>query len=347
LLAGLGETAASSDRPRRLARGRGDAAEAGALAEVRLRFERLADLEPTPLSFYGETLAAYVALAAPRARAIYQVGHVRADGLSDLDLIVVPGAPRWDDAQFYSAKLRLPRARRLFPHDVRPLPFAARDAIRFTTHADRRLVFGEDVLAGIERSAAREHAWPLLLEGFLKYARFAADCARERSVRAERLVTKATSLAYTLALFDDVSGERSAPPYAAASLALRGRLGLAGGARPQLLAALWELFATQFAALERELAKRLPCAPGEPIAEFARAFLRGERVIPGLRESRLLERRSAIAQYHAELENAGLLMGSLFAKGAYESARDALRPSRAKWLAAALAKGAYRARALG
>lgn len=308
---------------------------------------RLGDLDPTPLPVYEAVLEAYVSAVAPRARAIYQVGRVRGDGLSDLDLIFVPGTSRFDDGAFYSARARLPRARRLFPHDARPLPLDARDAIRFTSHADRRLVYGEDVLAGEPQACGPEQDLALLLEGILKYARFRARALRDGRTPAERLVSKATSLAYSLALFDRLSGDALAAPYAAASLALRARLPGAGAARPQALLDLWHLFASQLAALEAALARRLPIA-GEPLAEFARAFLRGQRAVPGLDAERLAARRAAIARYHAALARDGFFLGSLFAKGAYDASAGAARergaalPQRAlgKLVAAAYRLGA-------
>lgn len=325
--------------------GEGDAALAGA----RPAFTRLEALTPTPAAFYPATIAAYVAATAPRALAIYQVGRVRGDGLSDLDLIFVPGAPRFDDGQFYSARVRLPHARRVFPHDARPLPLPARAAICFTSHARRRLLFGEDVLAGLESARGPEQDLALLLEGFLKYARFAQGAARSGHVPAERLVTKASSLAYSLALFDRIAGERSAAGYAEACLALRARLALPGSRREWLLAELWELFAAHFGELERGLAKRLP-ADGESVSAFARAFLRGQRAVPGLAEARLAQRREAIASYHATLAQRGFFLGSLFAKGAYGADASDARERRASLPRRALGScvaAAYRAGVLG
>jgi hypothetical protein len=333
-----GAAARGVARERSLARGARAGASAASAAEVRPSFTGLEALAPTPPAVYEETRAAYVAATAPRARAIYQVGNVRSDGLSDLDLIFVPGRPRFDDGQFYSARVRLPHARRIFPHDARPLPFATRDAIRFTSHADRRLLFGEDVLADLAPARGREQDLSLLLEGFVKYVRFAESTARQGRADAERLVTKATSLSYSLALFDRVAGERSAARYAAASLALREQLPLFGARRAWLLAELWRQFAAALAQLERELAKRLPCASGESVCDFSIAFLRGRRSVPGLDEGRLAERREAIARYHAALAQGGFFIGSLFAKGAYGASAGAARERRATLARRALGK---------
>jgi hypothetical protein len=309
-----------------------------ALAPAPASFTRQDALTPVPHAAYAQTLAAYVAAVAPRARAVYQVGRVREDGLSDLDLIFVPGAPRFDDGQFYSARLRVPHARRLFPHDARPLPLGARDAIRFTSHADRRLVFGEDVLAGEAPARGPEQDLSLLLEGFLKYERFARGVAREGCTPAERMVSKATSLAYSLALFDRLCGESRAPAYAEASLALRAQLARPGAPRERLLATAWLLFAERLGALERALAKRLPLANGESLAEFAAAFLRGRRDVPGLDTARLAQRREAVQRYHAALARGGFFIGSLFAKGAYGASAGAARERRATLPRRALAK---------
>ncbi len=350
-LAALGD-AVSSAAAREQPEARGPRAGAGAttLAEVRPAFTKLAALAPTPPRFYEATLTDYVARVRSRARAVYQVGHVRSDGLSDLDLIVVPGERRFDDGQFYSARLRVPRARRLFPHDARPLPLAARDAIRFTSHADRRLVFGDDVLADLTQARGPEQDLALLLEGFLKYARFAEGVAREGRVPAERLVSKATSLSYSLALFDRIAGERSAPQYATTSLRLRRQLTLPDARPERVLAALWDSFATHFAELERSLLKRLPCSGGETVTAFARAFLRGQRAVAGLDGALLAERREAIARYHGELARGGFFIGSLFAKGAYGAGAGGARERRASLPRRAVAKcvvASYRLGALG
>jgi hypothetical protein len=325
-IAALGSAAARRfARGRSLARGVRADTHATAAAEVRPSFTGLETLAPSPSALYEQTLAAYVAATAPRARAIYQVGTVRSDGLSDLDLIVVPGPPRLDDGFFYSARVRLPDARRLFPHDARPLPFATREAIRFTSHVNRRLLFGEDVLADLAPAQGLEQDLSLLLEGFLKYVRFAEATARHGRAHAERLVSKATSLAYSLALFDRISGERRAEGYAAASLALRAQLTAPAARRAALLAELWALFAASLAQLELELAKRLPCGSGESVSQFASSFLHGARCVPGLDPGRLTERRDAIARYHASLAERGLFLGSLFAKAAYGAGAGAAR----------------------
>jgi hypothetical protein len=295
---------------------------------ARPAFTRLGELDPMPLGAYEATLAAYVAAVASRARAVYQVGRVRNDGLSDLDLIVVPGVSRFDDGQFYSARVRVPAARRLFPHDARPLPFDARAAIRFTSHADRRLVFGEDVLAGEAPARGPEQDLALLLEGYLKYARFSAQALRTGSAPAERLVSKATSLTYSLALFDRLAGDSLAAPYAEASFALRAQLPRVGAARARLLAEMWELYAAHLTALEDALAKRLPIGEGT-LADFARGFLRGQCEVPLLDAAHLGARRSAIAHYHAALARDGFFIGSLFAKGAYGAGAGGARERRA------------------
>jgi hypothetical protein len=312
----------------------------------RPQITEIAALEPAPPSLYADAVAAYVAAVAPRARAIYQVGRRRGDGLSDLDLIVIPDAPRLDNSQYYSAKLRVRFARRLFPHDVRPLPSGALDAIAYTSHSAGRLVFGEDLLADVQMSRGPEQDFGLLLEGFLKYERFVADCAKTGSVRAERLLSKATSLAYSLEIFDRIAGDALAPGYSAASLALRQQLAVPGASREPQLVSLWELYSAALALLEARLAERLPLHRGEPVAEFARAYLGGARELCGLDSERAAARREAIARYHRELARERFFIGSLFAKAAYGEmlARERQRYAPPRLVTKALRVG-YRVRA--
>ena len=296
-----------------------------------LRYSRLAvrftDF-PTPAipKDYDEAIASYVGRVTSRAKAIYQVGTVHAPGLSDIDLIVVPGPPRLDDDFFYSARTRLPRAQaRFYEGDPRLVPVSLGPVLRYTSHGNRRLLWGEDVFASIEQDESREQRWSILLEGFVKYEAWLAKVRRRQRASVHKIIAKAYSLHYAFADLDHVAGLQLCAPFHARVDALRAGYFAAGEPPEQKAAVGLELLESGLALLESHLKEILPLGRGESVSEFAFDFLNSGREIPGLDGKRLSERRRAIRDYQLTIWRLGYFRGEIFGGAAYSERRRRYR----------------------
>jgi hypothetical protein len=297
-----------------------------------------------PGELYEEAARAYASLVRRRAQAVYQVGRFEQPGLSDLDLLVVPSRPRWDNHWFFSAHARLPRdLRQVFRHDPRLLPPTALDAIRYTTHGSRQLLTGSDVVAGRSCLETPEQKWSILLEGYLSFHRYYWGARAQASARIGPLIARLTSVAHSFRILDSLAETKLAPDLDRDVKALRA--GFFASPEPVWVRGLraWERYCQAFDALERDLGRLLPLRAGEEPHHFARDFLRGRRTLPGLDEEALSERREAVRRYHAEVGRYRFFRGSLFFSAAYERQREKVeRRNRVSGLWYRIAERRYR-----
>ena len=300
---------------------------------------------PLGVDVYEQAIGAYVARVAPRALAIYRVGAFRYPGLSDIDLLVVPSGPRLDNDRWFAVSSQLPASLRLpFRSDPGVVSRDTVDVLRFTTHRERRLLHGTDLAREVVCEETPEQAWSMIFERLCQFDRVAGEIRASGRADLGKLVSKAKSVAYSLLDLEQLGMSAGAQRFREDIDALRGAFFEMKPEEAGVRA--WTLFEAGLSALDASLAERLSLADGDRPVDFARAFLHGEAQIPGLSETRLGERRAAVARAQRVARELGFQKGDVFVRTPSAERVAALRrrhrPSAA--VRAGLA-AAYRARA--
>lgn len=246
-----------------------------------------------PLALYDVAAREYARSAGRRAVAIHRVGAFAQDGISDLDLLVIPRRAHPENPRWSAVRNHLPLALRApFRHDPDFVPLDHVDALRFTSHANRSLVFGEDVAAHVRCVETPEQRWSMLFERLSSLERHHERVGRRGRADLWKLLSRTKSVGTSLANLDLLVGSREADRVVPEVEALRAHFfdldPAEAGAR------CWALFDRGFCRLKSALTRTLPLAPGEPTADFGRRFLHGEAAIPGLCELELAERRETV-----------------------------------------------------
>jgi hypothetical protein len=300
---------------------------------------------PLPVSLYERAVDTYVRRVRARALAIYRVGAFRVPGLSDVDLLVVPRTARFDNGLYFAIHHVLPESLRApFRSDPSILPEGLLEALRYTTHENRRLLHGEDLAAEIACDDAPEQRWSMLFERLCQFDRVGREAEAAGSVDLAGLIAKTKSIGYSLVDVDRLTGSTRAPSFVADVDALRaGFFEIpAQHAGPRVHA----LFRRGLEATVSSLEKHLPLEPGQAVVDFGRAFLFGEAKIPGLDESALHARRVMVERVQRMTRAYGCKKGDVFMRTPYRERIAALnrqhRPSLPLRVAAELA---YRLRA--
>ena len=101
-------------------------------------------------SLYHEAIDTYLELAHRHIEALYVFGNVRYPGLSDLDLLVVPKDSYLAPLHLSLRDLLPRRFDPILEHDVFVVPLSQLGACRYRLSPPFSLVYGRDVLAGID-----------------------------------------------------------------------------------------------------------------------------------------------------------------------------------------------------
>ena len=300
---------------------------------------------PTTLdrSVYEKAVRSYVAAVRSRASAIYHVGNVRFPGLSDIDLVVVVSTPAWDNNQFFSPYVRLPKQYTpLFHHEPRFLPSSCIDAITYSScvHASagpamdqiptvfgsrRTLVHGTDVL-GDRAVDVTSESWQRcrLLETSYIFTRSLCELASERAVDVVKLMSRATSLRYPMRHLHDLLRMSRDRGYERHIDEARGRLIDATTTvteKRKIASDTYALYATGVRRFEANIKTLFGIGRDELLPAAVMAMLAGERHAPGVDADYLRARRSASAFYHAQQRAYCLSAGSIFATKPLSDAR--------------------------
>jgi hypothetical protein len=255
---------------------------------------------------YEQATRAYAELIAQRVHALYQTGSITHPGISDLDLIVVPVRPRYDNYAYFSIT-RLPeRLRSVFRHPPFVLPLEARRVVYYTSHLQPRLVHGRDVLPAEPYQALREDRWSMLLEDYCRYHRFVENSIRSDTVSVRFLLSKLGSVRIPLRTLDALAASLGEPGTACDDVLQQGEelraAWFENGASPQLRAAeAWALLCQLCGRMQRRLRGVLQLREDEDLPEFTRRFLRGERSIPGVDVAAVWRRQLAVRRYYHSL----------------------------------------------
>lgn len=288
--------------------------------------------EPAERAMYDEAISAYPRLVRSRVHAVYQVGSIRYPGLSDVDFLVIPKRPARDNQYFFSVFHRLPRPLlRLFLHEPFIVPPGCADVVGYTTHTNRTLLYGDDVLANVPPAAGVAERVCRLLESFCAYERFAQRARRMGELNGRWSIAIFSALRFLLEDFDAVFGQETSAAYTRAIDEIRANAFSAGVSAAILRG--WDLFETHLTRVAEILARRIGLKDGE-IAPVAREILRGQRPFEGVPLAYVRERYQAVARYHDELERFRFPFGHVFFSAAYDgSLREVTPPPDVRHLA--------------
>ncbi len=294
-----------------------------------------------PLSAYETAVARYCDAVASRAGAVYQVGNVRFPGLSDIDLVVVVSRPVWDNNQFFSPFVRLPRHEQgLFHHEPRFLPATCLDTIAYSScvHAaspndaragsafgsGRRLIAGSDLLGPLAVDVGSPD-WQRcrVLEIAFTVQRVLGELAEPGSVDVVKLVSRATALRYPMRHLHDLLGVSPDAEYERRIDAARVAL-----LEPQRTIAerhdvartvhrMFEMAARRYIANVRTL---FELRKDDDVQAAAAAILSGGRSGPGIDAAYIARRLNAAARYQAGQRAFCIGTGSIFATKPYNGA---------------------------
>jgi hypothetical protein len=277
-----------------------------------------------PREIYDRAATAYARLVSGRTHAVYRTGSVTVPGISDLDLIVVPMAPRYDDYAYFSTA-RLPQPlRQPFRHGPFVVPFDAQAILRYSSHRAPVLLSGDDVLARVPAAAAPEDRWSMVLEDYCHYSRYFRQVRREGRAEVRFVLSKVESIRIPALRLHELTGGRPGPtpaPGAAlgpelGSLLERGRAirnawfdhdgdgksGRAGGATARARAAdAWDVLSGTFDMLEELLRQALGQPAGADLVALAHAFLRGDPVVPDTDPALVRSRQEEVLAYHRSI----------------------------------------------
>jgi hypothetical protein len=268
-------------------------------------------------ALYDQAARAYAGKVSKRARAVYVVGNITYPGLSDLDLLVITGIRRRDNAQYFSPVHRMhERFEPVFLHGPLVVPAVAMDALRFTTHGRRRLLAGEDVLRGCEFVETPAEQWCKVLEGYCTYAAFVRVAESGQPLRARRLIAKASSLRFTLRQVDALCGSDMALDYGTAIDDVRAAyFDTEPGAA---VLSVWQLFRNAYDRMTAVLRTLLPLRADENIDDFARRLFSGSASFDRTPEAYLVDRCFAVDQYQTALKRLDIPFGQMFFAEAHQ-----------------------------
>ena len=288
-------------------------------------------------SMYDEAVERYARAVKSRAIAAYHGGRVRFPGLSDIDLlVVVDDRPVWDNEEYYSPFVRLPRRyHELFHHRPHFVSQSCIDTLAFSTFAyrsriesvngiddagfRRRLVVGEDVVP---------KSWPLPNDSWYLCSLFeTAITARLRfdhfrtSLRlsVRRLASMAATFRFPLRQLDELNGTSYERTYSAIVDHARAELIDGDGDQRAAAGVLYTLYAATLSGFERSIAELAHARSGEPPAHAAREILAGRRSIDAIEPSYFAARHTAIKRYFEALRHAKLSGLTIFVREPYRT----------------------------
>lgn len=286
---------------------------------------------------YDEAVERYARAARSRALAIYRGGRVRFPGLSDIDLlVVVDDKAAWDNDEFFSPFVRLPRRfHELFHHRPHFVTRSSIDALGYSTFAyvsrrdvergeseagfRRRLVAGDDVLP---------HTWPALPDSWYACSLFeTAIAARLRfehfrssfRLSVRRLASMAATMRFPLRQLDEFLGTDYERPYTAIVDRSRAELLEPGGEHASAAAVLFTLYAATLAGFERSIGDLAEATGGEHPLDAARECLAGRRSVRAIDPAYLDARRAAMMSYFERLCKTKISGLTIFVREPYRS----------------------------
>lgn len=254
-----------------------------------------------PAHLYEEAANTYASLVSRRVHAVYRTGRVSVPGISDLDLIIVPIGPRYDNFAHFSLR-RLPdHLLPAFRHNPFVVPLEHREVMRYSSHNGPRLIHGRDVLTPSRYERSAEDSWSTLLEDYCHYQHFVGNARVTNRVAVRFLLSKLNSIRLPISALEMLTGSAGADPETDAGLrrGLELRATWFDGAESPASRAVdgWELMNFIFDRFECGLRTALDLAPDADLRAFAHAFLSGEPVIPGLDPGRVRKRQEEVRQY--------------------------------------------------
>lgn len=290
-------------------------------------------------SAYEEAVRRYSRAVGSRALAVYHGGRARFPGLSDIDLlVVVDDKPAWDNDEFFSPFVRLPRSFHcLFHHRPHFVTRSSIDALAFSTFAykprrsrvsvagtddggfRRRLVAGSDVVP---------KTWPALPDSWYACSLMeTAITARQRfehfragkGLSVRRLASMAATFRFPLLQLDELHGTGYEPAYSAIVDRSRAELLEPAGERASAASVLYTLYAAALAGFERTVGELAEAPAGENALDAARDVLAGRRRVASVDPAYLLARRAALAAYFERLRATKITGMSIFVREPYRS----------------------------
>ena len=288
-------------------------------------------------AMYDEAVEIYGRAVKPRAIAVYHGGRVRFPGLSDIDLlVVVDDRPVWDNEEFFSPFVRLPRrCHELFHHRPHFVPRSSIDALAFSTFAykprtgiaggdddagfKRRLIAGEDVVP---------KSWPPPSDSWYVCSLFeTAITAQLRfdhfrgspGLSVRRLASMAATFRFPMQQLDELRGTSYAGMYSAIVDRAREELLDADGDRRAAASVLLTLYEATLAGFLRSVGDLAGARPGEQAAHAAREALSARRAVASIEPSYLAARRAAIHTYFERLRRAKISGLTIFVREPYRT----------------------------
>jgi hypothetical protein len=282
--------------------------------------------QPCTHSLYDEAVTRYAAMVKNRAVSVYQTGHVRYPGLSDIDLIVVVEHVGVDNRFFFSALQRLPqRYHRLFLHEPFILPAWSLRVLRYTTHYAPKLLAGRDVLAPFTPGNEPDERWCRMLESYCAYAAFATKNRRAQQLKGRQTIAVANALRYLLSDAAVLLPQAANDAYV--NEIERIRRTFFDEDAVECVRAAWSLFASAFDRFDETLREHVGAATTEEAVEIARLRLRGELACADFDREYAFRRARDIDGYHEELASLGFPFGHLFFVAAHpQTAQSAGTP---------------------
>jgi hypothetical protein len=313
---------------------------------------------------YDEAIRRYTDGVSVRAAAVYQVGSVRFPGLSDIDMVVVVARPAWDNNQYFSPFLRLPRRLHfLFHHGPRIVPLLSIDAVDVSScgHAPssygtgsavdrfgsrRRLLLGTDVL-GDRTPLGADDAWPKcrVLETAILFRAAVDDIRHAWSADVTRLVSRAAALRHPKRHLDDLLHSERDRHYEQSVDECRAMLmdeAATPAHRETVAQRILDLFIEQVERFEAGVRTVFGLEADADTVAAAREMLSGRMPIPGVDPSYVGRRHESMRAYHRAMRDFGFSYGSIFALKPYDGAYPMYRQSAFQH---AVASAAYRLRA--
>jgi len=288
-------------------------------------------------SMYDEAVERYGRAVSSRAVAVYQGGRVRFPGLSDIDLLViVDDRPVWDNEEFFSPFVRLPRRfHELFHHRPHFVPRSCIDALSYSTFAytsrtgadglvvdtgfRRRLIAGDDVIAKAWPSPNDSWYFCSLFETAIA-ARLRFDHYRASAhLSVRRLASMAATFRFPLRQLDELNGTAYEHAYSAIVDRARTELLDARGDVSAAAGVLFTLYAATLSAFERSIGELAQARPDEPAVHAAREILAGRRTIAAIDPAYFAARRAAIRSYFEGLRRTKISGLTIFVREPYRT----------------------------
>lgn len=288
-------------------------------------------------SMYDEAVEGYARAVKSRAIAVYHGGRVRFPGLSDIDLlVVVDDRPVWDNEEYYSPFVRLPRRyHELFHHRPHFVPRSCIDALAFSTFAyrsrtkprngiddagfRRRLVVGEDVVP--KSLPLPNDSWyvcSLFETAISARLRFDHFC-RSLRLSVRRLASMAATFRFPLLQLDELNGTSYERAYSAIIDRARAELIDDDGDRRAAAGVIYTLYAATLSGFEQSIAELAHARAGARPAHAAREILAGRRTIDAIEPSYFAARHAAIRTYFEALRRAKISGLTIFVREPYRA----------------------------